>query len=157
MIKTEKKTINGREWQCTQWSGSKNLAMFHKISSLVLPTFAHGIVPGQNILSANVDLAGAVDTLLKNLGDSPAFTKLVQEILNNVHIDDRPLTKEEFDVAFVGPRLFDLAPGIMFVIETNFGDFSKLVAFIMRQFADQQKKAEAAQQAQISEGESTPA
>ena len=142
MIKTESKTINGREWKCTQWSGTKNLAMFHRITSLALPTFAHGVAPGKSILSSNVNLAGAVDTLLAGLGSSSEVTALVKDLLGNVHIDDRHIDSAEFDVAFVGPRLFDLGPGILFVIETNFGDFSKLVAAITRQFADQQKMAQ---------------
>lgn len=142
MIKTETKTINGREWQCTQWSGSKNLAMFHRITTLILPTFAHGIAPGKSVLSANVNLAGAVDTLIAGIGTSKDFDALVKDLLANVHIDGRHITSAEFDVAFVGSKIFDLAPGIMFVIETNFGDFSKLVAAITRQFADQQSMAQ---------------
>lgn len=145
MIKTSERVINGRKWQCTQWSGSKNLAMFHKVTSLLLPMIAHGVTPGKNMLSlsADVNIAGAVDTLLANLGTSQALDAFVKELLANVHIDGRHLAPAEFDVAFVGPQLFDLAPGILFVIETNFGDFSKLAAIIMSKFADQQKKAEA--------------
>lgn len=142
MIETKKTTINGREWQCTQWSGSKNLLMFHRVVSIVAPTFAHGVRPGVNLLTSSVDIAGAIDTLLTSLGTSNQVDTLVKDLVANVHIDGRHITGIEFDTAFAGPRLFDLGPGIKFVIETNFGDFSKLAASIMSQFADQQPRAE---------------
>lgn len=141
MIKTEKRTINGREWQCTQWSGTKNLTMFHRVATLLAPAIAHGVVPGANLLGANVNIAGAVDVLIAGLGTSVSTTTLVQELLSNVHIDGRHITPAEFDVAFTGPALFDLLPGILFVVETNFGDFSKLVGGIMSRFADQNEPA----------------
>lgn len=141
MIKTEKRVINGREWQCTQWSGTKNLTMFHAVATLLAPAIAHGVVPGNNLLNANVNIAGAVDTLIAGLGTSQKTAALIHDLMSNVHIDGRHITPAEFDIAFTGPALFDLLPGLLFVVETNFGDFSKLVGGIMSRFADQNEPA----------------
>lgn len=141
MIQTEKRTINGREWQCTQWAGTKNFTMLFELARVVAPTFAHGVKPGQNILSAEVNLGGAVDALLEGLGSSATVQGLILNLLSGVHIDGRHITKEEFDIAFVGPKLFDLVPGLRFVLETNFGDFTTLLVGITNLSAAQQPKA----------------
>ena len=131
MIKTEKRTINGREWQCTQWAGTRNFAMLFELAKILTPTFAHGVKPGGNLLSADVDLGKAADALLSQLGTSDQVQGLIYRMLDGVHVDGRHMTKSEFDVAFVGPRLFDLVPGLQFVLETNFGDFSEMLSGIM--------------------------
>ena len=138
MIKTEKRTINGREWQCTQWSGTKNFAMLFELGRVVAPTFAHGVKPGQSLLATEVNLGGAVDALMKELGNSAAVQGLILNLLSGVHIDGRHITKDEFDIAFVGPKLFDLVPGLRFVLETNFGDFTTLLGGITNLSAAQQ-------------------
>ena len=136
MIETKTKEINGREWSCTQWAGSKNLRMFHRLTTILMPALSSGApIPK---ISAAVNIPAAVDALVRGLGSSKEFEALILELLDGVHIDRRHVTRDLFDEAFVGPRLFDLAPGLRFVIETNFGDFSQLVASIMSRFGDQQ-------------------
>lgn len=130
MIETKKTDINGREWQCTQWAGTKNFTMLFDLTTIVAPTLAHGIRPGEGIWSSQINLGAAVDALIGQLGTSDKAQALIYRLLDGVHIDGRHLTKSEFDVAFVGPRLFDLVPGLIFVLETNFGDFSSLLSAI---------------------------
>lgn len=157
MIQTEKRTINGREWQCTQWAGTKNFAMLFELARVATPTFAHGVKPGSNILSAEVNLGGAVDALMGQLGSSEHVQGLILRLLDGVHIDGRNVTKAEFDVAFVGPKLFDLVPGLKFVLETNFGDFSSLLAGIMNLSVVQQLKEPSVEESKEDSSQSSPA
>lgn len=130
MIETKKTIINGREWQCTQWAGTKNFSMLFDLTTIVAPTLAHGVRPGDGVWSSQINLGSAVDALLSQIGSTDKAQALIIRLLDGVHVDGRHMTKSEFDLAFVGPQLFDLVPGLQFVLETNFGDFSSLLGAI---------------------------
>lgn len=138
MIETTTREIRGRTWTCTQWSGSKNLQYFHELSALFAPSVAAAVPSGE--LSAKVNIAEAVNRLFQGLGTSQHLMALVLKLLASVQIDGRPITKEEFDLAFAGPRIQDLVPGLMFVLEANFGDFSGLLHDIMSRYVAQREK-----------------
>jgi hypothetical protein len=132
LIQTKTESINGRVWSVTQWSGTKNFDVLFNLATVVGPTLAHGVVPGQALLSANVNLGGAVDALVKSLGTSQQAQGLLMKLLSNVRIDDKPVDNvSAFDALFSGPAFFDIVPGLKFVVEVNFGDFFAMVAGIM--------------------------
>lgn len=141
MIETKTKEIGGTVFQCTQWSGSKNFSRLYELASVIAPTMAHGIRPGVSIFNAEVNVAGAMDTLVMSLGDSDKAFGLILRLLDGVHVDNRPINKTEFDLLFVGPALFDLPKLLLFVVETNFGDFSGLVRVITTQFGVRKNQA----------------
>lgn len=133
MIKTETKEINGKVYACTQFAGTKNFVVLHKLATVIGPTFAHGIGTGE--LNAEVNIGAAVDALLERLGTTDQALALVNLLLANTMVDGIALSdKVNFDATFAGPAILDLGAVLMFVVETNFGDFSVAAAAITSQF-----------------------
>lgn len=144
MIETKRETINGREWQCTQFSGTKNLDLFHSLSTVLAPAMARAVNEGRgdSLLDSDIDVVEVVDALIKGIGTRDSFRDLVFRLTANTHVDGTPMSVSTFDNAFAGPRILDLAPVIMFCIRTNFGDFSKLAGSIIDQYAPRRGNGE---------------
>lgn len=136
MIQTKTTTINGREWSVTQWSGTKNLDVIHALSGILGPTLSKGIPGGANLLNGEFDLGKAIDGLLAGIGTKENFKALMFQLLSNTQVGGMKVgTPEAFDAAFSGPEVFDLVPGLKFVLEVNFGDFMRAVGGIIDRFA----------------------
>lgn len=133
MIKTETATINGRDWQCTQFTGTKNFDVLYSVASIVGPSLARVIdtkAIGKNVLEADVNFGTVADTLFKGLGKSADALALVHKILQNTHVDGKPMSQAVFDDVFAGPSIQDLVPVLAFAMRTNFGDFTKAAGLI---------------------------
>lgn len=139
MIKTETREINGKVYTCTQFAGTKNFTVLHKLATVIGPTFAHGIGTGE--LDSEVNIGAAVDALLDRLGTTDQALGLVNMLLANTMVDGIALSdKVNFDATFAGPAILDLGPVLMFVVETNFGDFTAAAEAITSQFAAKQSQ-----------------
>ena len=124
MIQTEKRTINGAEWEVTQWPGRHALRMQTRLAKLLGPALARaadGLGDAQaEVLDANVDIAAAVDALVARL-DENQVSQLVEDMLNSTQVNGKPASRPEvFDLHFAG-NLGELYAGLAFVLEVNFG------------------------------------
>lgn len=137
MIQTKEKEINGRKWSVTEFAGTTNLLVLNKLGTLLAATAAHGIAAGSGgvRLDANVDFGKAIDALLMRLGTSEEFVDLIKLLVSMSRVEGEALhDKAAFDRAFAGSRVLDLLPGLRFIIEANYGDFSQAAAGIMSLF-----------------------
>ena len=162
MIKTETRQINGREWSVTQWPGTRSLDIIVSLSKLLggglreLKSLSDkgetkalsgkGEIKGVGgllDLDASV-LAGVVDGILDKLGSSDDVLRLVFKLLSHTRIDGQPVNDAKvFDAVFAGPTIIDLAAGLRFVLETNFGDFRQAAGlFTDQSAADPKAEAE---------------
>lgn len=140
MIQTKTTTINGREWSVTQWSGTKNLDVIHAISTVLGPTFSKGLPTGKSLLDGEFEVGKAIEGLLAGIGGKESFRQLVFLLLSNTRVAGLEVSKQDgFDAAFSGGEIFDLAPGLKFVLEANFGDFIKAAGSIIDRFAATQE------------------
>jgi len=132
VIKTETTTINGREWQCTQFSGTKNFDVLYSLAAILGPSLARMLkAQGGNILDAEVDFGNMADVLFKGLGKSSDALALINRLLQNTHVDGKPMSTAVFDEVFAGPDIQTLIPALTFAMRTNFGDFSQATALII--------------------------
>lgn len=134
MIETKRKNIGGSEWSCTQFTGTKSLDVLFSLSSTLGPTLSGlSLGDGGNLMASDVDLGAMIEKLVRNIGDSSDFEKLVFKLIASCHVDGRPAANRDvFDTVFAGPGILNLGKVLLFVAETNYGDFSGAVASIMR-------------------------
>lgn len=126
MIKTDTRMINGREWSVTQWPGTKALDALFSLTKLVGKGMDGVTMTKDNKVSldAEVSVASIVTRVIEGIGTSSDAQKLLYRLLSHTRVDGKPVDGgSSFDVLFAGSQLFDLAPGLRFVLEHNFGDF----------------------------------
>lgn len=124
MIQTEKRLINGHEWQVTQWPGRHALRMQTRLAKIVGPAVAKAADgldrTSGSVLESELDVGGVVSALVDRL-DEQVVDQLVADLLNSTRIDGKEAARPEvFDVVFAG-NLGELYQGLAFVIEVNFG------------------------------------
>lgn len=128
MIKTERLTIGENDWSCTQFSGTKSLAVIHLLASTLGPAIA-GVLQSRN--SGQEDLHGMISDVVARIDSADRLQSTVLRLLAGTHVNNRPMTPEVFDDVFAGLGIRDLVPALGFVIRTNYGDFSKAAKLAM--------------------------
>lgn len=150
MIETKSKTINGRNWTVTQFTGTKSLKAFHIVFNTLGPAVGQlaGSVAAlrqamKTGVAAKADTGSAITLLLDRMGDTPTLEANLLWLLSSAAVDGTPVNRAVFDDVFTGPGILALPEVLKFVVETNYGDFTgPLKSFIAR--LDSEEQADAA-------------
>lgn len=133
-IETRTTEINGRAWQCTQFSGTKSVDVLHTLAFVLGPAMG-SLAKGfdrADPLSSQVNVEGAVTLLLDRVGDAQKLQSTLNKLLANTRVDNVPMSPGVFDDVFAGVGILDLGPVLRFVITANYGDFSQAASIIKR-------------------------
>ena len=143
MLKTQSKKIGDLSVTVTQFAGRKNLSLLVDMAAFVAPSLAGVKGGGKSIMDMDIDIPTVVNGLVKSL-DSDKVMNLVSRLLGSTFINEREMTDSEFDIVFAGQNLMALPKVLVFVIEVNYGNFSKLVENVSS--LQDQRKVQADQQ-----------
>jgi len=134
MEKIEKE-IDGIQYAVTQYSYPKGLRIWAKLRNVLAAPLAMSVkgvfdeaAGVGDIMSKDIDVGAILDgvvSALQDLGGKMTPDEefaLMEEILENVHADGTPLTKERRVSHFAG-RIGHLYKVVWFVLEANYRDF----------------------------------
>lgn len=129
-LKTESREIDGLNVQVTQFAGRKNLDLLVDLAAFIGPALAAARPKseGDSLLDADLDVGGIVNALMANMSKD-RVSGLVMRMLDATHINERGAV-EQFDTVFAGADIWRLPKVLIFVVEVNFGNFSKLAASV---------------------------
>lgn len=134
MLETRKKTIGGREWSVTQFTGTKTLTVLHRVFSSIGTSAAEIISSATNakmakkqLIDVNLDLSKAVQLFLSSNNSPEELERLLFTLLQNTTVDNMQMSRVVFDDVFAGPAFINIGPVIVFVLEANYGDFMVLL------------------------------
>ena len=130
MLEQKSKEINGRTWTVTQFTGTKTLKVMYALTKSLGPALAAltGALGGKkpaSVLDLDVDLTEVVKQFLVGNSSAGDVERLIMMLLQNTSVNNQTVNQGLFDEVFAGPRFFDLAAVLAFVIQVNYGDFFK--------------------------------
>lgn len=132
-LETKTKTINGHQWQVTQWPGRHAMRMKVRLAKTLGPAVgaaASGASAGLDTDLADLDVAGIVSALVGRLDESDTLS-LMQDMLHQSLVDNQDASSDAFfDQHFAG-NFGELYKGLGFVLEVNFGSFFAAAADLM--------------------------
>lgn len=130
MLETRTKNIGGHEWRVSQFTGTKTLKVLYKVFASLGPAAgeAIGIAAGaksakKKLTEANLDLAKVVQLFLASNKSEDEIENLLFTLFQNSFVDNIPMSRSVFDDVFAGPAFVNIGPALVFVLETNYGDF----------------------------------
>lgn len=132
-LETKTKTINGHQWQVTQWPGRHAMRMKVRLAKTFGPALgaaASGAHSGMDTDLSELDVSGIVSALVERVDES-GFLSLVQDMLHQTLVDNQDASSDAFfDQHFAG-NFGELYRGLGFVLEVNFGSFLTAAAELM--------------------------
>lgn len=143
MLKSETRIIDTNEWTVTQFAGQRNFEILLDLMALVGPALSAAANASKgvgSILDADINIASVADMLFSKL-NKDTVKPLVMRMLASTFFNGRQMDEKEFDVAFAGPDIWTLPKVLGFVIEHNYGNFSKLAGSISDLHARSQAQA----------------
>lgn len=152
----KEKTIDGQSWEVQPWAAMYGLKMKAKLAKTLGPALAKaGAI--DNLFDSNVE--DIVSGLLSQL-DENETPKLIRELLSGAFVDGKDMSNDRlFNDAFSANYL-PLYKGLMFILEVNFGNFSKLAANIgsplIQQLRHENAKVQPKAQASLKKKSKTP-
>lgn len=132
MIDTQTRTINGVEYQVTQFPALYAMRMAARLTKLVGPGLAGALGGKQSLASvmdADIDFGAAISAIVGSIDDT-GTPDLIRDLLSSTRRDGKDLSSESvFNTEFAG-NLSELIPALSFVLEVNFGDFQGALGLI---------------------------
>lgn len=148
MIRSETRTIGGRDTSSTQFPAMRAIPLIVRLGKVVGPALVQ-------LLSGDVDdietmlkkdvsvITSAITELLFSL-QPDGVTKLLRDLLQNTTVTHEGVAIDlnsdtSINGVFSGAALVYLVPTVKFVLELNFGDFFVAVASLAPEGDDQYK------------------
>ena len=130
MLKSKSAYVNGREFVCVEFPGTKALSVYYAVLKAVGPTLGSVAGPGASpVLDKDVDFGRVIRQFLLDNPNAEAVQNLIYMLVGSVSVNGSPLSaRSTFDEVFAGAGMLDLVEILKLVLETNFGDFSALAA-----------------------------
>lgn len=116
MLESNSKKINELNVRVNEWNVPKATRWLHRLQKVLGPTIGALITS-----NGEANLREAFTALNSQLGEEQ-YWEWINELLEGVVVDDKPVNKDSINSIFKG-RLLLMHKVIFFVLEVNFKDF----------------------------------
>lgn len=122
---SQRKTINGHEWEVQPWDAMHGLRMQARIAPIVQA--ALGAAEGDDMM--DMDVSKVASGLLSAVDDQRT-PQLIRDMLHGVWVDGQDMSMDRpFNELFAG-NYAELYQGIWFVLNVNLGDLFSMAGAI---------------------------
>jgi hypothetical protein len=126
MIETKEKTIDGHEYQVTQFPAMQGIRNAITLAKLFGSSIGGAIGAGSVSEVMNMDISGMVAGIFEKL-DETETTKLILKLLSNTHRNRQEMNEVNFNNAYAA-NYGELVNALKFVLEVNYGGFMGALA-----------------------------
>ncbi|MBC3540660.1 phage tail assembly chaperone [Rufibacter sediminis] len=118
MLETKEKTIDGHEYQVTQFPALKGMRLAVKIGKLLGDGIGHAATTGSVM---DMDVSKVVAGIVENL-DEEATPNLLLQLFSSTHRDRKEMNESGFNMAYAG-NYMEMGKALLFILEVNYGGF----------------------------------
>ncbi len=121
MLECKEKTIDGHEYQVTQFPAMQGMKIAVALAKLFGAGIGGAIGSGSVAQVMNMDVSGIVAGIFEKL-DEEQTPKLILRLFSSTHRDRRELNEVNFNDAFAA-NYGEMIKALKFVLEVNYGGF----------------------------------
>lgn len=121
MLECKEKTIDGHEYQVTQFPAMHGMKIAVSLAKLLGSGLSGALGSGSAEKILEMDVSAIANGIFEKL-DEDETPKLVLRLLSNTHRDRKEMNENNFNTAYAA-NYGELVKALKFVLEVNYGGF----------------------------------